>query len=66
MAAPDELEKYHNLYRVNIDKIWKGKQKKEKSTNGNGGGNGNGKELTKLAVYKMFEKEAVGKKSRKK
>lgn len=27
MAGPDELEKYHNLYRVNIDKIWKGKQK---------------------------------------
>lgn len=26
MAGPDELEKYHNLYRVNIDKIWKGKQ----------------------------------------
>ena len=24
MAGPDELEKYHNLYRVNIDKIWKG------------------------------------------
>jgi diaminopimelate decarboxylase len=24
MAGPDELEKYNNLYRVNIDKIWKG------------------------------------------
>ena len=38
MAGPDELEKYHNLYRVNIDKIWKGKQRKEK----NGRSNGNG------------------------
>jgi diaminopimelate decarboxylase len=28
IAEPDELEKYHNLYRVNIDKIWKGKLKK--------------------------------------
>lgn len=42
MAAPDELEKYHNLYRVNIDKIWRGKRKK----NGNGRG-------SKLAVYSM-------------
>ncbi len=24
MAGPNELEKYNNLYRVNIDKIWKG------------------------------------------
>jgi hypothetical protein len=24
-AGPDELEKYNNIYRVNIDKIWKGK-----------------------------------------
>lgn len=28
MADPNELEKYHNLYRVNIDKIWKGSQSK--------------------------------------
>ena len=25
LADPDELEKYNNIYRVNIDKIWKGK-----------------------------------------
>ena len=31
MAGPDELEKYHNLYRVNIDKIWKGKLRKERN-----------------------------------
>jgi diaminopimelate decarboxylase len=43
MAGPDELEKYHNLYRVNIDKIWKGKQKK----NGNGNGHGNGSSASK-------------------
>lgn len=30
IAAPDELEKYHNLYRVNIDKIWKYKLKTDK------------------------------------
>jgi len=26
MAGPDELERYHNIYRVNIDKIWKGQK----------------------------------------
>jgi diaminopimelate decarboxylase len=39
MAAPDELERYNNLYRVNIDKIWKsgGMNKAWKQTkNGNG------------------------------
>ncbi len=55
VAGPDELEKYHNMYRVNLDKIWKDKQKK----------NGNGKTkqfpLTKLAVYNMLEKTAAGK-----
>jgi hypothetical protein len=55
IAAPDELEKYHNMYRVNIDKIWKDKQKKTKN------GNGAEKPLTKLSVYKMIEKDAVGK-----
>jgi len=25
IAGPDELEKYNNIYRVNIDNIWKGK-----------------------------------------
>lgn len=52
MAGPDELEKYHNLYRVNIDKIWKGKQKKV-------GKNGAEKPTT-LSVFKMIEKEAAG------
>jgi diaminopimelate decarboxylase len=33
MADPNELERYHNLYRVNIDKIWK-------DTKGKKGGNG--------------------------
>jgi diaminopimelate decarboxylase len=32
MADPNELERYNNLYRVNIDKIWKGQNRK----NGNG------------------------------
>jgi diaminopimelate decarboxylase len=56
VAGPDELEKYHNMYRVNLDKIWKGKQKK--------GGNGKPQKqfpLTKLAVYNMLEKTAAGK-----
>ncbi len=49
MAGPDELEKYHNLYRVNIDKIWKGKQKKDVK----------GKPpSSKLAVFSMIEREA--------
>lgn len=43
MAGPDELEKYHNLYRVNIDKIWRGKKK-----------NGNGR---KMQVYSMKPKK---------
>lgn len=30
MADPNELEKYNNLYRVNIDKIWKGSLSKKK------------------------------------
>lgn len=29
MADPNELEYYNNLYRVNIDKIWKGSQAKK-------------------------------------
>lgn len=38
MAGPDELERYNNLYRVNIDKIWKGKlQRRGKHPNSNGG-----------------------------
>jgi diaminopimelate decarboxylase len=62
MAGPDELEKYHNLYRVNIDKIWKGKMKNAK----NGGKfppseNADKKPMTKLTVYKMIEKKATGK-----
>ncbi|MBP9850672.1 MAG: hypothetical protein KBC47_03195 [Candidatus Peribacteraceae bacterium] len=59
MAGPDELEKYHNMYRVNIDKIWKGKMKKD-SRSAKNGGNGQDKPLTKLTVYKMLEKEAIG------
>ena len=55
MAGPDELEKYHNMYRVNIDKIWKDKMKKDK--NGKGNGNGSDK-FTELSVYKFIEKEA--------
>jgi hypothetical protein len=31
MAGPNELEQYNNLYRVNIDKIWKGSAKKGKN-----------------------------------
>jgi diaminopimelate decarboxylase len=45
MAGPNELENYNNIYRVNIDEIWKGggmtafeKKKKMVST-----GNGNGR-----------------------
>ncbi len=54
MAGPDELEKYHNLYRVNIDKIWRGNKKKDKR---------NGKDpsvASELAVYNMVEKDARG------
>ena len=40
MAGPNELERYNNLYRVNIDKIWKGTMGKRKNKNGNGNGNG--------------------------
>jgi diaminopimelate decarboxylase len=60
MAGPDELEKYHNLYRVNIDKIWKGKMKKDPKNGKNGNGTNSGQD-TKLTVYKMIEKEALGK-----
>ncbi len=60
MAGPDELEKYHNMYRVNIDKIWKGKMKKD--SRGKNGQTGQDRDsLTKLSVYKMIEKDAVGK-----
>lgn len=31
MADPNELEHYHNLYRVNIDRIWKDTQGKQKN-----------------------------------
>ena len=62
MAGPDELEKYHNLYRVNIDKIWKGKQRKNQKNGGNGSVNGNKRSdtVTGLAVYRMLEKDATG------
>jgi diaminopimelate decarboxylase len=45
LAGPDELEFYNNLYRVNIDKIWKGGgmhalSKKQKNGNGNAVANG--------------------------
>lgn len=40
MAGPNELEKYNNLYRVNIDDIWRGGGmtafEKKKKQNGNG------------------------------
>ncbi len=54
MAGPDELEKYHNLYRVNIDKIWKDKLGKKK----NGNGNGNGHTSSDVSARKAFEKIA--------
>jgi diaminopimelate decarboxylase len=40
LAGPDELERYNNLYRVNVDNYWRG-QGKKKGKNGNGNGNGN-------------------------
>ena len=45
LAGPDELEKYNNIYRVNIDEIWRGGgmtafEKKKRRSNGNGNGNG--------------------------
>lgn len=55
MAAPDELEKYHNLYRVNIDRIWRDKLKKDRRLSKKQ------PVLTKLAVYSMIEKAATGK-----
>ncbi|MEQ1849272.1 MAG: hypothetical protein ABL890_01640 [Candidatus Peribacteraceae bacterium] len=42
MAGPDELEKYHNLYRVNIDKVWRGKKK-----------NGNGKQMRVVTMKEV-------------
>ncbi len=42
LAGPDELEKYNNIYRVNIDEIWRGggmtafEKKKKHPVNGNG------------------------------
>lgn len=59
MAGPDELEKYHNMYRVNIDKVWKDKQKKDRRSSSD-------PPLTKLSVYRMIEKEVVGKNGQKK
>lgn len=43
LAGPDELEKYNNIYRVNIDEIWRGGgltafEKKKRGTNGSGNG----------------------------
>lgn len=43
IAGPNELEKYSNLYRVNVDKYWRGQGKKNGMAKN---GNGNGK-LTK-------------------
>jgi len=44
LAGPDELEKYNNIYRVNIDEIWRGGGmtafEKKKRTHGNGNDNG--------------------------
>ncbi|MEK7218759.1 MAG: hypothetical protein AAB728_04815, partial [Patescibacteria group bacterium] len=37
LAGPNELEQYSNLYRVNVDKFWRGKLKKN-GKNGNGNG----------------------------
>jgi diaminopimelate decarboxylase len=34
MADPNELELYNNLYRVNIDKIWKGQNRKNGTKRG--------------------------------
>ncbi len=37
LAGPNELERYNNLYRVNVDKYWRGKHgKKKNGKNGNG------------------------------
>jgi diaminopimelate decarboxylase len=48
MAGPNELEQYNNLYRVNIDKMWKGggfhaHYSKQKTGNGNSNGGGGSK-----------------------
>ncbi len=40
IAGRDELEHYNNLYRVNVDKYWRGQVKRRKGRNGNGNGNG--------------------------
>lgn len=52
LAGPDELEKYNNIYRVNIDEIWRGGGMTafEKKKRHNGNGNGNGK------MQRAFEK----------
>jgi diaminopimelate decarboxylase len=62
VAGPDELEKYHNLYRVNVDKIWKsgGLGKLEKKIKKVSTGNGNGKVSKGVATFRALEKEANG------
>ncbi|NOS68057.1 MAG: hypothetical protein HOO67_06910 [Candidatus Peribacteraceae bacterium] len=51
LAGPDELEKYNNIYRVNIDEIWRGGGmtafEKKKKGGGNGNGNGHGNKMKK-------------------
>lgn len=57
IAGPNELEVYNNLYRVNIDDIWRGggmnkvwKKKQSKNGNGNGGASSIAKSRGQQAV----------------
>lgn len=58
VAGPNELERYSNLHRVNIDKIWKGMRSWE--TNGRGNGNGRAKTLTQQ--FQVLESVSTSKK----
>lgn len=66
LAGPDELEKYNNIYRVNIDEIWRGGGMTafEKKRKRNGNGNGNGGRMKK--AFESMERqldESTGKKN---
>jgi diaminopimelate decarboxylase len=55
LAGPNELERYNNIYRVNVDKYWRGLQKKN-GKNGNGNDHGNGSNGHGLAKkYRKME-----------
>ncbi len=55
MAGPNELEKYNNLYRVNIDKIWKGNLKQATLKKAVKTGSGRGTAAMEQAEHNLAE-----------